>query len=216
MRKCYLFLTVCFLVGILGVHAQQPDLPDFAVDSASITFSNSTPVEGEEITIYVRVDNVGKAAPTLNEDLVVKLYEGDPATNPLQILCKDVILGLEPGASDRIKTQWRPPAGTTTVYAVVNPAGEKRIHESNWDDNIAHTSITASSVTFPQATPEQIQAAIQNGVEWLESQQGKHSRTCLQCGTENQIVSTCVICGATLERIARRYRPWSGLGFRRG
>ena len=71
--------------------------------------------------------NVGKAAPTLNEDLVVNLYEGHPATNPLQILCKDVILDLEPGKFDRVKAQWRPAPGTTKIYAVVNPAGEKEI-----------------------------------------------------------------------------------------
>ena len=207
MQKCYFFLTVTFLLGVFGAHAQQSDLPDFAVDSGSITFSNSEPGEGEEVTVYVRVDNVGEAAPTLNEDLVVKLYEGDPATEPLQILCKDVILGLEPGASDDIKAQWRPPAGTTTIYAVVNPSGDKRIHESNWDDNIAHVSITATPVTFPQATPEQIQTTIQNGVKWLESQQGKHSRTCLQCGTENQIVSTCVICSATLKGLPEDIVP---------
>lgn len=207
MRKYCLFLTVSFLVGILGAGAQQPATPEFAVDSTSITFSNAEPVEGEEITIYVRVDNVGQAAPTLNEDLVVKLYEGDPSTKPLEIMCKDVILGLEPGQSDDVKTQWRPPAGTTTIYAVVNPPGEKRIHESNWDDNIVHVSITATPVTFPLATPEQIQSAIENGVKWLESQQGKHSRTCLQCGTVNQLVSTCVICGATLKGLPKDIVP---------
>ena len=207
MRKCYLFLTVTFFLGVLDAHAQQPALPEFAVDSANITFSNSEPVEGEEITIYVRVDNIGNAAPTLNEDLVVKLYEGDPATNPLQILCKDVILSLEPGKSDDVKAQWRPPAGTTEIYAVVNPPGEKRIHESNWDDNITHTSITVTPVTFPHATPERIQAATQNGAKWLESQQGKHSRTCLQCGTENQLISTCVICGATLKGLPKDLVP---------
>ena len=207
MRRYPLVLTVSFLLVVCGTHAQQPDLPNFAVNSASITFSNSAPVEGEEITIYVRVDNVGQAAPTLNEDLIVKLYEGDPATDSLQILCKDVILGLEPGESDDIKAQWRPAAGTTTIYAVVNPSGEKRIHESNWDDNITHISITAIPVTFPQATPEQIQDAIEKGAKWIESQQGKHSRTCLQCGTEIQIVSTCVICGATVKGLPEDLVP---------
>ena len=112
MRKFCFLVIVTVLLGILDAHAQQPALPDFAVNSTSITFSNSEPVEGEEITVYVRVDNIGKTAPTLNEDLIVKLYEGDPATNPIQISCKDVILGLEPGESDDIKTQWRPPTGT--------------------------------------------------------------------------------------------------------
>ena len=207
MRKRYLLLTITLLFGIADARAQQAALPEFAVDSTSITFSNSQPVEGEEITIRVRVDNVGGAAPTLNEDLIVKLYEGDPATNPLQIMCKDVILGLEPGESDDIKAQWRPPAGTTEVYAVVNPSGDKRIRESNWDDNIVSASITASPITFPQATPEQIQTAIRKGVKWIESQQGKHSRTCVQCGVENQIISICVICGATLKGLPEDLLP---------
>ena len=44
MRKYYLFLTVTFFLGFLDAHAQQPALPEFAVDSANITFSNSEPV----------------------------------------------------------------------------------------------------------------------------------------------------------------------------
>ena len=63
----------------------------------SITFSNPNPIEGEEITIWVEVKNIGEGTPTMNEDLVVDLYEADPATQPLQILCSDVILELKSG-----------------------------------------------------------------------------------------------------------------------
>jgi hypothetical protein len=211
-RFRFFFLLTLFLIA-LSVHAQNP-LPDFAIDSKSITFSNPSPREGEEITIYVTVQNIGQAAVTLNEDLVVNLYEGDPATKPLQILCRDVILGLQPGKSGRVKTQWRPPAGTTEVYAVVNPkGGAKEIKEANHSNNMAHTSITAAPRTFPKATPEQIQATIQKGVAWIKSQQGKHNRTCLQCGTENQLVSTCVICGATLKGLPEDLLPGSAWDF---
>ena len=48
MCKCRFLLTITLLFGIAGAHAQQPDLPNFAVNSASITFSNAAPVEGEE------------------------------------------------------------------------------------------------------------------------------------------------------------------------
>ena len=62
-------------------------LPDFRVDADSISFSNPTPVEGEEITISVEVKNVGESTQTMNQDLVVDLYEADPgdatAPNPL-------------------------------------------------------------------------------------------------------------------------------------
>ena len=113
------FALVLFAVCAL---AQPAGLPDFSVDAASITFSNPSPLEGEEITIRVTVKNIGEAASTRNEDLVVNLYEGnpnvdDPANKPLRILCRDAIFGLAPGKSDSVKTQWRPPPGTVEVYA---------------------------------------------------------------------------------------------------
>ena len=213
-----LFLITLFLITSY-VQAQSPSLPDFEVEGTSITFSNPSPLEGEEITIFVTVKNVGHVAPTRNEDLVVNLYEGDPytgdpAAEPLRILCRDVILGLEPGKSDAVKAQWRPPAGTTEIYTLVNPTGdEKEIREASRNNNTAHTSITAAQRTFPKATPEQIQTAIQKGVEWVKSQQGRHSRTCLQCGTENQLISICVICTATLKGLPEDQLPGSAWDF---
>ena len=206
-RHCILFLLAIFFSLLPQIQAQNTPLPDFEVDGNSITFSNPSPVEGEEITIYVQIRNIGQIPPTLNDDLVVDLYEGDPATNPLQILCKDVILGLEPGKSDGVKAQWRPSPGTTEIYAIINPSGKKEIKESDLSNNIAHTSITASPRTFPHVTPEQIQSSIQKGVEWIKSQQGKHSRICLQCGTENQLISLCVMCGATLKGLPEELIP---------
>lgn len=206
-RLRFLFVLILFLAAS-HVQAQQPPLPDFEVDSTSFVFSNPSPLEGEEITIYVNVKNVGQVAPTMNEDLIVNLYEGEPGTTPLQIMCRDVILGLGVGESNSVKAQWRPPPGTTEIYAVVNPVGDdKEIQEANHSNNIAHTSITATRRTFPKATPEQIQNAIQRGVEWVRAQQGKHNRTCLQCGSENQLISICVICGATLKGLPEDLIP---------
>ena len=212
-KRFHIFFLLTLFLTALHAQAQNTPLPDFEVDSTSITFSNPSPLEGEEITIYVTVKNVGQVAPTLNEDLVVDIYEGDPhtgdpANEPLQILCRDVILGIEPGKSDRVKAQWRPPPGTTEIYADVNPpGGEKEIREANRRNNIAHISITATPRAFPEATQEQIQAAIQKGVAWVKSQRGKHSRTCLQCGTENQLISICVICTATLKGLPEDRLP---------
>ena len=188
-------------------------LPDFRVDADSISFSNSTPVEGEEITILVEVKNVGAGTQTMNQDLVVDLYEGDPATQPLQILCKDVILELKPGKSKRVKTQWQSPPGKTEIYAVVNPAGAKHIEETDMGNNVTHATIVAESRTFPPVTPEQVQNAITKGVTWIEAQQGKHSRTCLQCGTENQLILICITCGASLKGLAENFIPGNSWNF---
>ncbi len=195
-----------FIVGLCttGAFAQ---LPDFRVDANSITFSNSTPVEGEEITIWVEVKNIGDRTPTMNEDLVVELYEGDPATQPLQIVCKDVIIELKSGQTDRVKAQWQPPPGKTEIYAVVNPRDAKYIEETDESNNIAHTTIVAQTRTFPPVTPQQIQNAITKGVDWIEAQQGRHSRTCLQCGTENQLILICITCQASLEGLAENFEP---------
>ena len=202
-----LTVLILFLVAFY-TQAQQPPLPDFEVDSTSFVFSNPAPLEGEEITISVIVKNVGQIAPTMNEDLIVNLYEGEPRTNPLQIMCRDVILGLGVGESKKVKTQWRPPPGTTEVYAVVNPVGDdKEIQEANRSNNIAYIPITATRRVFPKATVDQIQNAIQRGVAWVRAQQGRHNRTCLQCGSENQLISICVICGATLKGLPEDLIP---------
>ena len=143
----------------------------------------------------------------MNEDLVVELYEGDPATQPLQIVCKDVILELKPGKTDRVKTQWQPPPGKTEIYAVVNPSGAKHIEEAEAGNNVAYTTLVAQTRTFPSVTSEQIQNAITKGVAWIEAQQGKHSRTVLQCGTENQLILICITCQASLKGLAENFIP---------
>ena len=208
---CCRSLLLTFTIGIfvVGFCATSgfAQLPDFRVDADSITFSNPTPVEGEEITISVAVKNVGDTTPTMNEDLVVELYEGDPATQPLQIVCKDVILELKPGKIGTVKARWQPPPGKTEIYAVVNPSGTKHINEAAAENNIAHAVLMAQARTFPAVTGEQIQNALTKGIAWIEAQQGRHSRTCLQCGTENQLILICRTCQASLKGLAENFVP---------
>ncbi len=206
-----------FVIGILSVassiinvHAQ---LPDFEIDAESITFSNPNPIEGEEITIWVDVKNIGSGTPTMNEDLVVDLYEGDPKTNPLQILSSGVILELKAGESDQLSADWQAPPGKTEIFAVVNPEGDKHIDEVDATNNIASATIVAQPKNFPPVTQKQIQDAIDRGVAWIESRQGKSSRTCLQCGTEIQIVQTCFICQASVKGLPENFVPGSEWNF---
>ncbi len=200
------FAIGIFVVGLCATSGFA-QLPDFRVDTNSITFSNPTPVEGEEITVWVDVKNIGEGTPTMNEDLVVELYEGDPATQPLQIVCKDVILELKPGKTDRVQAQWQPPPGQAEIYAVVNPSGTKYIDEADAGNNVAYATLVVQTRTFPSVTSEQIQNAIKKGVEWIQAQQGKHSRTCLQCGTENQLILICITCQASLKGLAENFVP---------
>ena len=205
--KGLISVVISFIIASsysLNIYAQ---FPDFQIDSKNITFSNPTPVEGEEILIWVDVKNVGKGTPTMNEDLVVDLYEGVPSTNPLQIVSSGVLIELKPGETGRLSARWQPPPGVTDIYAVVNPSGEKHIDETDYTNNKAFATIVATVQTFPQVTLEQIQNSIERGVAWIESRQGKTSRTCLQCGTENQIVLSCFICQASLKGLAENFMP---------
>ncbi len=201
--------VVCLALATSGF----AQLPDFQVDANSITFSNPTPVEGEEITISVAVTNVGNTAQTMNQDLAVDFYEADPATKPLQIRCTDVILELEPGKTKQVRAQWRPSAGRTEIHAAVNPSGKKHIQEADTSNNIASAAIQATPVTFPPVTPTQIENAVSKGVAWIAAQQGRHSRTCLQCGTENQLILVCITCGANLKGLAENLIPGNAWHF---
>ena len=212
MRRLVAISIKWFFVLLLVVPAYA-QLPDFQVDATGITFSNPNPVEGEEITIWVEVKNVGEATPTMNEDLRVDLYEGELQTDPLQILVNDVILDLKVGETDRVSVQWQPPAGKTEIYAYVNPSGEKHIQEADNTNNVTHAAITATPITFSPVTPEDIQEAIDRGVAWIESRQGKSSRTCLQCGVENQIILSCFNCNASLKGLAENFVPGSKWNF---
>ena len=206
-------LTIGIFVTGLFAMSGFAELPDFYVDTESITFSNPNPIEGEEITIWVEVQNIGEGTPTMNEDLVVDLYEADPATQPLQILCSDVILELKAGRTDRVEARWQPPPGQTEIYAVVNPTGDEHIAEANAENNVTRTTIVAERRTFPPVTPEQIQGAITKAITWIKTQQGKHSRTCLQCGTEIQIILNCITCGASLKGLAENFIPGTSWNF---
>lgn len=210
-KKFTVAIGMFVIVSFLGNGYAQ--LPDFKVDAKSITFSNPTPIEGEEITIWVEIKNIGTGTQTMNEDLLVDLYEGDPATDPLQILCKDVILELKAGKTDRVSAQWQPPAGETTIYADVNPIGDKYIKEVDRSNNITHAAILTTAKTFPLVTTEQIQASIDRGIAWIEARQGKSSRTCLQCGAENQIILSCFSCNASLKGLPENFVPGSVWNF---
>ena len=193
-------LSLCFLAFSISGLTQSLPLPDFQITAESFSFSNNSPTDGQEISVFIDVTNIGLGAPTLNEDLILNLYEGEPRSNPIQIMCRQVIIGLEPGQTKQFVARWRVPVGQTQIHAEVNPSNQKKhIAESNQDNNRAFITINAEPRVFPSATTDKIHSTIRKGIDWIKSQQGRHSRTCFQCGTENQLILSCVICGATLK-----------------
>ena len=89
MGKYSIFWVLFFFA--VGVYSQTDSvlLPNFRGIPNGINFSNPYPVEGEEITISINVQNIGKASPTLNEDLVVTLFEGNPKESPCLLYTSD-------------------------------------------------------------------------------------------------------------------------------
>ncbi|MFQ6039435.1 MAG: hypothetical protein ACE5PV_01160, partial [Candidatus Poribacteria bacterium] len=203
---CGIFLALFPTISLLsqkgagGIYPQNKPLPDFAVSTDSITFSNDSPLEGEEVVIKVMVKNIGDVTPTMNETLEVWIYEGNPDEGALQMKVDDVIIGLEPGKSRPVSADWRFRTGTHHVYAVVNPKeSELFIEEKSLKNNIASKPITVRKKTFPKATKEQIDAAIEKGLDWVKRQQGKHIRKCPQDGVENPpLLASCMVCQASL------------------
>jgi len=221
-------LLLCFIIFpfLISISAKCEPLPDFEIDNDSITFSNESPVEGEVITISVKVNNIGEVAPNRNEDLEVWLFEGALEENPLRIMVKDILLGLKPGDSGIVNADWIPRTGTTTIYAIANPEeSDKTIEEKTHKNNYAHRAITASARTFPEASPEKIEQAIKKGIDWIIAQKGKHRRICPQCGseiispptitqnlptgTQNQYGERCYICQANLKGLPMDVTPSS-------
>ncbi|MBC8229696.1 hypothetical protein H8E77_09140 [bacterium] len=205
-KENYLSVLPYMVCGILLVlfptivYPQNKPLPDFAIDADSITFSNDSPMEGEEVIVKVMVKNIGDVTPTMNETLEVWIYEGNPDENALQMKVDSVIISLEPGKSKPISADWRFRTGTHHVHAVVNPKdSELFIEEKSLANNIASKPITVKNRTFPKATKEQIDAAVKKGLDWLREQQGRHIRKCPQDETENPpLLAKCMICQASL------------------
>ena len=83
-RNLLLILAIGMFVIASLTTSGFAQLPDFQVDADSISFSNPTPVEGEEITISVEVKNIGGGTQTMNQDLVVNLLRSgsDDTTAP--------------------------------------------------------------------------------------------------------------------------------------
>ena len=128
-------------------------------------------MDGQEISIFIDVTNIGPGAPTLNEDLILNLYEGEPRSSPIQIMCRQVIIGLESGQTKQFVARWRIPVGQTQNYAEVNPSNHKKhIAESNQDNNRAFVTINAKPRVFPTATTDEIYSTIQKGIDWIKSQ----------------------------------------------
>ncbi len=177
------------------------DLGDLFVDPRNITFSNTSPMEGDAVTISAVVRNRG--AGDIAQDIEVRFVEGDPKEGGLQIGSDAVVLGLKAGATGKVSVKWRAAPRETKVYVIVDP--DDLVKEAREDNNTAIRYIRGRIWTGPKVTQEKIKESIKKGLDWLRSQQGEFYVICPN-GHENFLYSAmaygkCVICGVDLKGI---------------
>jgi len=141
---------------------------DTCVQPTSIKFSNTSPTEGDQISISVNVKNIG--TEDILEDIEVRFTEGDPDMGGLQI-GKDVLIsgGLTARNSALVTTKWIAGAGNTDIYIIVDP--NNKLSESNKDNNRAFKTIQTYPWQGMSVTPTRITGAISKGLRWLREQQ---------------------------------------------
>ncbi len=120
--------------------------PDLLITTGNITFSNSSPIENQTITLFANVYNIGSsAAGAFN----VSFYRGDPDAGGVQIGTNQPIAGLELGENMTVSVAYTTIIGPNNLYVIVDPpyATNGSIDESNETNNKAFRTIIVGFYT---------------------------------------------------------------------
>ncbi|MFH1849500.1 MAG: CARDB domain-containing protein [archaeon] len=112
---------------------------DFSLGTGDITFSDNTPVEGQNITIIANITNVGDAVASL----VVAFYKRN-YTMDIQI--GNSTMSIDADAHGVTNITWLAAIGTTQIFVVVDPpfATNGSINETDETNNDAWNNVTVS------------------------------------------------------------------------
>ncbi|MEK7274972.1 MAG: CARDB domain-containing protein [Candidatus Desantisbacteria bacterium] len=113
--------------------------PDLTIATSSITFSNNTPIEGEQVTINATINNIGDIGAT---NTAVLFYEGLPSEDGILIGSKTVSY-ISAGGSGDVSMIWAAANGTHTIQVIVSPYNS--FLEKSYDNNFASKEIFVSS-----------------------------------------------------------------------
>lgn len=117
-------------------------LPDLAISSTDILVSPSAPKTGDTLTISARVTNLGDQSA---QDVLVRLFDGDPAAGGKQIGGDNVIPLVAPRATGLAEFTWAfdGAPGAHTLFVQVDPL--KAINERNKTNNNARREIAVQN-----------------------------------------------------------------------
>jgi len=117
----------------LALQALANVKPNLSLATTDITFSKLMPQTGELITITAVIKNTG-LEPASN--ILVRFYQGDPATGGIQIGADQIIPLLTPNSSTPVSvTALFSGTGTRNIFVVVDP--DNLISETSKTDNRA-------------------------------------------------------------------------------
>ncbi|OGW29567.1 MAG: hypothetical protein A2X56_13130 [Nitrospirae bacterium GWC2_57_13] len=104
----------------LALQAMAKVKPNLTITSADISFSQTTPVPGEAVTISVMIHNTGLAAA---DSVVLQLFDGDPAAGGLQIGSLITLPSIAPGGTGTAQVVHTMTTDTDrhAVHAIIDP-----------------------------------------------------------------------------------------------
>lgn len=125
------------------------DIADFSIESEDLLLSTPIPLPGETIDISALVHNVGAST---DEDIVVRIYEGNPLTSGSQIGNDHFIQGLTTGETSMVSENWTAPLspGNYDIYVWVNP--DRDVQEFDYNNNRAFKTVIVKPLQFAAST----------------------------------------------------------------
>jgi subtilase family serine protease/Tol biopolymer transport system component/fibronectin type 3 domain-containing protein len=130
-------------------------LPDLATSTGDMTLSPVFPKVGDDVTLTVRVSNLGQQAA---DEVVVRAYDGDPNSGGVLIGTDQTIASLPGLAADTVEFNWTLDAASSArpVVVQIDPAGA--ILERITTNNTASRQVAVQDgdfyVTEPYISPD--------------------------------------------------------------
>jgi len=113
--------------------------PDLYINATLIVFNNTSPIEGDNITINATVHNIGYSDAN---NVVVQFFNGDPDVDGVQI-GNDQTIDVVAGSSTAVNVTWIAELGTSYIFVRIDPSNT--ITEMDETNNEANKSITVGS-----------------------------------------------------------------------
>ena len=112
-------------------------LLDLKIATSDVSFNNTSPVEGDNITINATIYNLGSVTAS---SVVVQFFDGDPGKGGSQIDGDIVITSLAGSQNTTINMTFAASLGLHEIFVLVDPSNA--ITESNESNNNASKNLT--------------------------------------------------------------------------